>query len=239
MHGTQAGRRKRVLYEEGETKIRNKFTKEEDDKLIALVGKFGESAWPELAKHMEGRSTRQCRDRWTQYLSPSANNSEWTQDEDTRLMRLYNEIGPRWAIISKYFDGRTNSCVRNRAVYLIRNLNKTISVKKNQQKGANHEEMSSPSSSPGNSRPPEVESVNLQPKILKITKLPLATVAQQIKPPKYVMPKPKNPKKDQPPQKTNKDKWKEKLHFQISTFEIPILPVSNFSNSDFETSIYQ
>ena len=241
MQRTRTNRKTRNLDEDGEPKMRNKFTKEEDDKLIELVKQFGESAWPELSKQMEGRSTRQCRDRWTQYLSPAANNSSWNHDEDTRLMKLYHELGPRWAIISKYFNGRTNSCVRNRAVYLIRNINKTYTATKktNPKPIQQQEEMSSPSTSPGNSRPPEVEMVPLQPKIVQIAQIPVPKIIEHVNVPIPQQPQPEPPVNKPAPKKLDKESWKDNLPFQISTCNYLILPVSNFRDFDFETSIYQ
>ena len=233
---------------EGKHKLRNKFSKTEDDLLRSLVEQYGENSWPEVAKNMVGRNTRQCRDRWTQYLSPAANNSSWSKEEDNQLIKLYNEFGSKWALISKYFNGRTNSCVRNRAVFLIRNIDKSKSEHKNPVKDVisikkHKEDMSSPSTSPENSRPPEPEMPQTQFNIIQIPPSAPPLLLPQI-PPKtlalnhHVL-EPVHCQKPHIDHTPKKNPIIIPPPFVISTFVTPILPVSNFSNYEFETSIYQ
>lgn len=46
------------------------FRKEEDERIKKLVGIFGTSHWNIIAQFMEGRTAKQCRDRYTNYLKP-------------------------------------------------------------------------------------------------------------------------------------------------------------------------
>ena len=93
---------------------RKNFTDEEDKKLQSLVSILGTNCWPLIAKAMEGRTTRQCRERYKTYLSPQVKNGPWSYEEDIYLIRLYSENGPKWAEISKYFQGRSDNNVKNR-----------------------------------------------------------------------------------------------------------------------------
>ena len=63
-----------------------KFTPEEDDKLREIVEQIGTSSWPNVAKYLKGRTSRQCRDRWNHYLSPQANLTEWSADDEELLL---------------------------------------------------------------------------------------------------------------------------------------------------------
>lgn len=96
------------------SKSRKKFTKEEDMQLIHLVSIFGSNNWSAVAKSMRGRTTRQCRERYKTYLSPGINQAPWSADEDTQLILLYQTMGPKWAEIAKYFNGRSDNNVKNR-----------------------------------------------------------------------------------------------------------------------------
>lgn len=89
------------------------FTVEEDALLINLVNKFGTSQWRRIAQLLPNRSTRQCRERYCHYLDPNVNNNPWTQEEEDLLLIKYNEFGPKWAIIAKYFENRTYVNVKN------------------------------------------------------------------------------------------------------------------------------
>ena len=93
---------------------RRKFTEEEDMTLIYLVNLFGETHWPLIAKSIEGRTARQCRERYKTYLAPDLSNGPWTKDEDELLKELVEEIGLKWAEIAKRFNGRSDNNVKNR-----------------------------------------------------------------------------------------------------------------------------
>lgn len=107
-----------------------KFTAKEDDDLRQLVNKFGPNNWTIISNALGNRTPRQCRDRWNNYLSPSANLTEWTHEEDLILMSLYRELGSKWSIISSYFNGRTTASIRAHALKLERQCNKLAEEKK-------------------------------------------------------------------------------------------------------------
>lgn len=104
-----------------------KFTPEEDKKLKEIVDQVGTSSWPNVAKYLKGRSSRQCRDRWNHYLSPTANLAEWTPQDEELLLTLYRQYGTKWAFISTHFPGRTAACVRTHCCRLQRMIERTAS----------------------------------------------------------------------------------------------------------------
>ena len=93
---------------------KNKFSKEEDKKLMAIVDKLGAKRWKVIASFIEGRSARQCRDRYTNYLKPDLVFDRWTPEEDSLLIQKYTELGPKWSTICKFFHGRSSSSLKNR-----------------------------------------------------------------------------------------------------------------------------
>ena len=93
---------------------RTLFTEDEDAKLISIMQNEKFRNWSEVAKHFENRNARQVRDRWTNYLNSEINNGPWSRDEDKLLADLYNQYGPKWATISKFFDKRRENNVKNR-----------------------------------------------------------------------------------------------------------------------------
>ena len=93
---------------------RSKFTPEEDNILKQLVNVIGTNDWQSIARHMKGRNSRQCRDRWKNYLSPNVSKTPWTTEDDLLLYQKFLEFGRQWAIIAKYFPGRTDIHIKNR-----------------------------------------------------------------------------------------------------------------------------
>lgn len=94
--------------------IRHMFTMEEDDRLCELVSQYGDKNWRVISRQMPNRTTRQCRERYRNYLSPNVKNGPWTQEEDNLLQQKYLEYGPKWATIAKFFPSRSDVNIKNR-----------------------------------------------------------------------------------------------------------------------------
>lgn len=93
---------------------RQMFTPKEDKQLIELVKEYGDRNWRVISKKMENRTTRQCRERYRNYLSPNLTNGPWTAEEDLLLEQKYVELGPKWAAISQFFKNRSDVNIKNR-----------------------------------------------------------------------------------------------------------------------------
>ncbi len=72
----------------------------EDEILKAAVMKYGKNQWSRIASLLSRKSAKQCKARWYEWLDPSIKKTEWTRDEDEKLLHLAKimptQVSPLW-----------------------------------------------------------------------------------------------------------------------------------------------
>jgi hypothetical protein len=102
--------------------VKGPWTIEEDRKLLEWVKKEGACKWSHCADFIEGRSGKQCRERWFNTLNPNVKKGNWTAYEDYLIFNLYSEYGSKWSRIAAHFKGRTENSIKNRFYSTLRRL---------------------------------------------------------------------------------------------------------------------
>jgi len=96
------------------TVTKRSWTEDEDEQLKQLVKTHGLSNWTTVADSLDGRTGKQCRERWTNHLNPGIKKGNWTDEEDRIIIEKQAELGNQWSKITEYLQGRTDNAVKNR-----------------------------------------------------------------------------------------------------------------------------
>ena len=99
-------------------KIREDITKgfwtdEEDEKLLMLIKKYGK-CWSKIGKYFRGRTSKQIRERYSNYLNPDVSNDKFTIYEDITIYNLFKNFGTNWKVYPLYLKNRSADRIKNR-----------------------------------------------------------------------------------------------------------------------------
>ena len=86
------------------------WSEKEERLLIENIKKYGK-IWAKLAVILKTRSGKQIRDHYNYCLD---NKSQFTEDEDDKIKKLYLEYGTQFSKFCKFLPGRTGESIKNR-----------------------------------------------------------------------------------------------------------------------------
>jgi myb proto-oncogene protein len=89
---------------------------QEDSILKDLYENKQVKRWSEIARimecefHIRGRNGKQCRERYHNHLDDSIRHEKWTVEEERALAAHHDQLGNRWAELSRFLPGRYFPC---------------------------------------------------------------------------------------------------------------------------------
>ncbi|XWS40724.1 hypothetical protein CRYUN_Cryun17cG0019900 [Craigia yunnanensis] len=93
--------------------IKGQWTPQEDRLLVQLIRRHGTKKWSQIAKMLNGRVGKQCRERWHNHLRPDIKKDLWSEDEDRILIQAHKEIGNKWVEIVRRLLRRAENTIKN------------------------------------------------------------------------------------------------------------------------------
>ncbi|KAK7078702.1 CDC5 cell division cycle 5-like protein [Halocaridina rubra] len=90
----------------------------EDEILKAAVMKYGKNQWSRIASLLHRKSAKQCKARWFEWLDPSIKKTEWSREEEEKLLHLAKLMPTQWRTIAPII-GRTAAQCLERYEYLL------------------------------------------------------------------------------------------------------------------------
>lgn len=83
----------------------------EDEILKAAVMKYGKNQWARISSLLVRKSAKQCKSRWYEWLDPSIKKTEWTREEDEKLLHLAKLMPTQWRTIAPIVGRTPSQCL--------------------------------------------------------------------------------------------------------------------------------
>lgn len=87
------------------------WTNAEDQVLRAAVSKYGLTQWARVASLLPKKTAKQAKARWNEYLNPQIDRSDWSKEEDEKLLGLAKLLPNQWRSISPIMGRTATQCV--------------------------------------------------------------------------------------------------------------------------------
>ena len=88
----------------------------QDEILKASVMKYGKNQWSRISSLLVRKSAKQCKARWYEWLDPSIKKTEWTKEEEEKLLHLAKLMPTQWRTLPRSATGpahdRPGGCAR-------------------------------------------------------------------------------------------------------------------------------
>ncbi|KAM3863333.1 cell division cycle 5-like protein [Diretmus argenteus] len=85
----------------------------EDEILKAAVMKYGKNQWSRIASLLHRKSAKQCKARWYEWLDPSIKKTEWSREEEEKLLHLAKLMPTQWRTIAPIIGRTAAQCLEH------------------------------------------------------------------------------------------------------------------------------
>lgn len=85
----------------------------EDEILKAAVMKYGKNGWARVASLLNRKSAKQCKARWYEWLDPSIKKTDWSRDEEEKLLHLAKLMPNQWRTIAPIVGRTAAQCMEH------------------------------------------------------------------------------------------------------------------------------
>lgn len=87
------------------------WTNIEDEILKAAVSKYGLNQWARVSSLLARKTPKQCKARWSEWLDPGIRKTEWSREEDEKLLHLAKLMPTQWRTIAPIVGRTATQCL--------------------------------------------------------------------------------------------------------------------------------
>ena len=85
----------------------------EDEILKAAVMKYGQNQWARISSLLHKKSAKQCKARWDEWLNPNIKKTEWSKEEEEKLLHLAKLFPTQWRTIAPMIGRTAVQCLEH------------------------------------------------------------------------------------------------------------------------------
>lgn len=85
----------------------------EDEILKAAVMKYGKNQWARISSLLVRKSAKQCKARWYEWIDPSIKKTEWSREEEEKLLHLAKIMPNQWKTIAPIVGRTASQCLEH------------------------------------------------------------------------------------------------------------------------------
>lgn len=89
------------------------WTNVEDEILKVAVMKYGKNQWARISSLLVRKTPKQCKARWYEWLDPSIKKTEWSKEEEEKLLHLAKLMPTQWRTIAPLIGRTANQCLEH------------------------------------------------------------------------------------------------------------------------------
>lgn len=87
------------------------FHQVEDEVLKAAISKYGLNQWARCASLLAKKTAKQCKARWNEWLDPSIKKTEWSREDDEKLLTMAKLLPTQWRTIAPLVGRTATQCL--------------------------------------------------------------------------------------------------------------------------------
>ena len=85
----------------------------EDEILKVAVMKYGKNQWARISSLLVRKTPKQCKARWYEWLDPSVRKTEWSREEEEKLLHLAKVMPTQWRTIAPLVGRTPAQCLEH------------------------------------------------------------------------------------------------------------------------------
>ena len=95
----------------GENTLTSWRSNVEDEVLKAAISKYGLNQWSRCASLLAKKTAKQCKSRWQEWLDPTIKKTEWSREDDEKLLTMARLLPTQWRTIAPIVGRTATQCL--------------------------------------------------------------------------------------------------------------------------------